>query len=413
MLGAMDLTKYITSVPWVALAIMGVGLLVAFHELGHHLAALWTGMRVRRFSIGFGKPLWTYERNGVEYTLGRLPLGGFVDIVGMNPLEEGVEADPNAYHNKPRWQRAVVVAAGPLFNYALAWVLLVLLFWLGGMRHNQEFVVSDVAPGSAAAAAGVLSGDVIVSVAGKVLEDDHAFQTTVAGSGGSALSLEVRRGVDVLQMAPVPAGAPGSGLLGIRFKGRPVGEARNYALGQAMSRATRGIVVQSTMILGSLAHLFEAKKPLDNLGGPPEIVRQLTDAAQRSMRDLLLMLAALSIMLGLMNLLPIPGLDGSKLMFLGAEMVARRGLPRRFNAYVQGVGTLVLLGLVAVVSVNDLLKKSPKPEEQAKSAPAAQVEPGPNVDLPAAPHASGASGVAGTPGSSSGAPPSPQPGAAP
>lgn len=391
MVPAMDVTNLL-------LAILGIGLLVAFHELGHHLAALGTGMRVRRFSVGFGKPLLTATHKGVDYTLGQLPLGGFVDIVGMNPLEDGVDDDPNSYLNKPRWARALVVVAGPAFNYALAWFILVGAFFIAGAKHNLEFEVVSVLPGSAAEDAGLRAGDVVVTVDAKVLTEPSHLPETVERLAGQPLTLQVRRGEETLTIQATPRGTPAR--LGIQNEARGVGPAGTYTFGESVGRANRQVAATTVGILGSLAKLFQKDEPvLDNLGGPPEIVRQLKKAASRSWMDLLFMLAGLSIMLGLMNLLPFPGLDGSKLLFLGAESVARRDLPRKFQAYVQGVGTLLLLGLVAVVSVNDLFRKHPE------DAPAAASR----KDAPAAPQAPAAADPAATPPAST----SPTPGAAP
>jgi len=379
----MDITNLV-------LAILGIGVLVAFHELGHHLVALWCGMRVRRFSVGFGPPILKKHHNGVDYTVGLLPLGGFVDIVGMNPLEEGADEDPQSFQRRPRWARALVVAAGPAFNYALAWAVIVGLFWLGGMKQDVEYVVNEVMPESAALEAGLKTGDVVMSVGGQKPSRQMSLPDVVGAHAGKPLELVVRRGEQTVTLQPVPKGEPGEARLGVKFEPRAVGEATNYGLGQAVAEANRSVASLTVQILkdvsGLLKRVIEPKESaLEQLRGPVEMVGQLKSAANRSIKDFLVLFAALSLMLGLFNLFPIPPLDGSKLVFLGAETVARRAIPARAQIYIHGVGMMFMLGLMLVVSVKDVLRKDPQPEPVPTTAPPPETPPAPEAPAAAPP----------------------------
>ncbi|MEW5855108.1 MAG: M50 family metallopeptidase [Myxococcota bacterium] len=363
----MDLTN-------VVLAILGIGALVAFHELGHHLVALWTGMRVRKFAVGFGPAILKKTHNGVDYQVGALPLGGYVDIVGMNPLEEGADRDPQSFQRRPRWARALVVGAGPAFNYVLAFVIFVGLFWLGGLKRDQEFPVREVLPDTAAEAAGIQADDVVVKVGGEVLGSSMALPEKVAQHAGKPLELTIRRGEEILTITAVPRGEPGQGKLGVKFDARGVGPTQNYSLSESINMAGRYVVLGTLRILEDVARMLRPGEKVE-VGGPVAIVDQLKKSASHSLSDFIWMLATLSLMLGLFNLFPIPPLDGSKLMFLGAEAVARRNIPARLQLYVHGVGMILMLSILLLVTVGDVGRLiSPDKGEEQKVEQKAQPE---------------------------------------
>jgi regulator of sigma E protease len=349
-------------------AILGLGLLVAFHELGHHLAALATGMRVRRFSVGFGPSIVQKRWRGTDYTVGVLPLGGFVDIVGMNPLEDGAMTDPRSYQQRPKWARALVVVAGPVFNYALAWALFVALFALGGLKQDFQYRIREVTQDSAAATAGLQPGDVIAEVNGQAVNRENPLPDLIGAHGGQEVVLRVLRAGEALTIHATPRGDPGR--LGVRLEQRPVGPPANYDLLDALALGSRMVVGQTMTILDTVGGwLFKGQKP--EVGGPLAIVDELQSAAGRSLREFLLLMAALNVMLGLFNMFPIPPLDGSKLVMLGAEVISRRNIPARLQVYVQGIGMVVMLGLLVIVSIGDFQRFA----QGADKPPAEQSSP--------------------------------------
>lgn len=177
----------------IVLAILGISALIAWHELGHFLTALLFKMRVVRYSLGIGPKLIGFKRGEIQYQLSWLPFGGFVQIFGMTPFEPGAIEDPRSFLNAPRWQRILVFAAGPGFNYGLAAVLFFIFFYFfpGGSVH-----IADVVEGSAAEEAGLLPGDAVYAAGGKSLRSDADFVNRIAQGG--TFTLYIRRDLEEL-----------------------------------------------------------------------------------------------------------------------------------------------------------------------------------------------------------------------
>src|SRR5512138_1054091 len=176
----------------VLVAILGLAILIILHEAGHMIAARLCGMRVERFSVGFGNALVSFKRGGTIYQIAPVPLGGFVQITGMNPHEEFDHNDPYVYPNRPRWMRFLVLAAGPAANYLTAIVIgFVVLVSYG--QYTGTTTVDEVVPGSAAQEAGLKPGDVVASVNGKAVAKPVDVTTVVRASAGTAIDLKVMR----------------------------------------------------------------------------------------------------------------------------------------------------------------------------------------------------------------------------
>lgn len=330
-------------------AVVALGVLIAVHELGHYLVARWTGMRVLRFSIGFGPPLKRWVRNEIEYLVAWFPLGGYVQVAGMNPADEEARDDPRSYNNRPRWARAAVVAAGPVFSYALAFVCYFFAFVGSGGPSQAALRVTEVVPGSAAEEAGLQPGDDIGVIGDLRVTDAQTFVDYVDQHLGQEVALGIDRGGTMMTLtAKLPAAASATGVLGIRF--RPV---VSLSAGQAFAAAGRAVLGQTSAILTALGNLVV--KPSEvQVGGVPKIMQQLGQSAQRGLSDLILLIAGLSVMFGLLNALPVPALDGSKLFILGLEALVRRDVPARFQVVFHSVGFIALLLLMVVVSGFDV-----------------------------------------------------------
>ena len=157
-------------------AIIGLGLLIVLHEGGHFLVARLCGMRVERFSIGFGPTLLGFEHKGTTFQIAPIPLGGFVQITGMNPNEEFDKSDPMVYPNRPRWMRMATILAGPAANYLTAFVLTLFVLLAFGMPSKTQKILEPVA-GRPAAVAGMKAGDVLVDANGRTVDADHPWLT--------------------------------------------------------------------------------------------------------------------------------------------------------------------------------------------------------------------------------------------
>jgi regulator of sigma E protease len=338
-----------------------LGVLVFIHELGHYLAARWRGVHVEVFSIGFGKRIhaWT-DRRGTEWRLAWLPLGGFVKLHGQEGPDD---ASPEAraawrpgqtFHNKPVRDRAIVVAAGPVANFLLAAVLFGLLYMTVG-QPQPNTSIGTVVEGSAAQRAGLLPGDRILSLDDTPISRFEEVQRHIQPRAGQPVAIQVLRdGVEQeLTATPEPREANGatSGILGISG-GAPEFRRLNplSALAAGVSQ-TWDVTVQT---LGGLWQMIAGQRGTEELGGPLRIAQISGQVAQLGVASLVSFMAILSVNLALINLFPIPVLDGGHLLFYAAEAIRGRPLPPRAIEYGFRAGFALLIALFVFATWNDL-----------------------------------------------------------
>jgi len=369
---------------------------VTVHELGHFVAARSFGVAVDRFSIGFGRAIVSWrDRAGVEWRIGWIPFGGYVRFAGdeneasvpdEDHLEalraevvrrEGAGALSRYYHFKPLWQRAVVAAAGPAANFVLATLLFAsLLFALG--EETLPARVAKVAPGSPAAAAGFMPGDLVVTAAGRPLRNFDDLSETVQLRGGTPVVFVIERGGRKVTLTATPAWreikSPIRGTQRVGQIGIVPPQARSdyvmvrYGPLEALAGgAHRTWEVLSTTVF-YLGRIITGQVDADQISGPLGIANVTGKVAQLSAEgapDLGSMLLAvgvnlvqitglLSVSIGFMNLLPIPILDGGHLLFYAYEAVARRPLTAKVQAAGYRVGLALVLGLMLFATWNDL-----------------------------------------------------------
>ncbi len=342
-----------------------LGVLVSIHELGHYLAARWCGIGVEAFSLGFGPALksWT-DKRGTVWKISLLPLGGYVKMHGMSPTSRADAAAAGeayraeeAFAEKHVGKRAFVAFAGPLANFLLAIVLYVGLLMIVG-RQVALPVVGDVLANSAASRAGLLVGDQITAVDGVAIDRFTALQRIISAEPGRDIKLSLSRGAQSLvlpvHVASEPASGVAHGKLGV-ISGRaiyePVGPAE-----AAMEGVTQTWAVGS-QILGGLAALITGRQSADGLGGVITIADISGKMARQGPLALVAFIAFLSVNLGLVNLLPIPVLDGGHLMFCAAEAVRGRPVPPRAQEYGYRVGIALIACVFVFASWNDLVRE--------------------------------------------------------
>jgi regulator of sigma E protease len=332
----------------ILIAILGLALLIVIHEGGHFLVARLCGMRVERFSIGFGNPIVSFKRGDTTYQIAPIPLGGFVQITGLNPHEEFDHNDPYVYPNRPRWMRLAVLLAGPGFNYIAACILALGVF-IGFGKFAATPRIDGFVEGSAAKAAGMQIGDKVVEANGKPVNTTTDMSSTVRKSGGQPVTVKVMREGQPVSFTITPKKDPGSGdyLIGVRF-----GEWVSVPLAQAGKDA---LVLPAVMsfeflknIYGMIAGTTEAK-----LSGPVGIAREMAKAADTGAVEFIWFLMMLSIYLGLFNLLPLPALDGGRALFLGISALRIR-ISAKAEAAVHMVGLVLLLGVFLLVTFKDI-----------------------------------------------------------
>ena len=330
---------------------LGLGLLMIVHEMGHHLVARAFRMRVVKFSIGFGPALWRYQPKGSQtvYQVALIPFVAYVQIAGMNPFEESDPDDSSSYSNATVVARIATIFAGPLANYLFASVLFLAAFLIGGKMIPSLRV--DVAAGSAAQAAQLKNGDRIVSIDGQVLKDWEQMRTVVRASPNKPLAVDIDRGGQPvhLKVTPKPNSKDGHGELGV--------ESLSDRVPIPVTEALKNCAIQPAKVaagmIGSLVNLFAGREKLE-LSGPLRIVSETGKAAAQGIDIYFAMLGLLSTVLGIFNLLPVPALDGGRLIFLGYEALTRRRPDARLEASIHTAGLFLLLVLIAFVTLKDL-----------------------------------------------------------
>ncbi|MBZ9700783.1 MULTISPECIES: RIP metalloprotease RseP [unclassified Mesorhizobium] len=348
---------------------------VFVHEMGHYLVGRWCGIGVRAFSIGFGPELFGFnDRHGTRWKLCAIPLGGYVKFVGdMNatssqPSTEEIETLTDeerkvAFHTQPIWKRAATVVAGPLFNFLLTIVVFSVLFSAYG-RYVAEPMVAEVTAGSPAAKAGILPGDRFVSVDGSKIETFGDVQRLVSGRAGDSITFVMLRDGKEVTVTATPQLMEQQDALGNKVKVAVIGVVNNQELGQprlityspagALTAAVEetGHVIQRT---GQFLQRFVVgREDKCQLGGPVKIADMAGKAAKLGFEWLVQLVALLSVGIGILNLLPIPPLDGGHLLFYGVEAVIRRPVSERMMEMAYRAGLLLVLGFMGFVFWNDL-----------------------------------------------------------
>ena len=361
--------------------LLTLGVLVSFHEFGHYLAARCCGVRVLRFAVGFGKPLFTYRaKNQTEWVLASIPLGGYVKLLdGRDPQQTIAPADAlQAFDRKPLWQRSLIVAAGPLANFFLA-ILFFALIYLAGAPQLPA-VLQSPPEHSVAAKLGVLEGDRVIGWQDLGSEQEGAptfgdfdpvpswnalrwsLMDALTGESGFALELQTPAGaksVKTFYAKDLPKISPDSEplqALGILPAPTPLAQWQNLKLGpiDALIFASKRVWVVTKVSARLMAGLFTGNTSLKQLGGPISIADMAGKSAQVGWQPFLAFLALMSISIGLLNLLPFPMLDGGQLLYDAWELVAGKRISTSMQEQLQKVGFILLISMSLLALFNDL-----------------------------------------------------------
>ena len=351
--------------PWlvtVGAFVVALGILVFVHELGHFAVAKRLGVKVLRFSIGFGPIVWARRRGETEYAVSALPLGGYVKMLGEEDEAEAIAEPERGFATQSLPRRAAIVTAGPVMNFLFAFLVYAVLFVaVGAEIPSTEPRVGGVAAGSPAERAGLQVHDRVTAVDGVPVATWEDLAKSVRDSGGRVLRLAVQRadgGAAELEVTPKLSETR-------NLFGEDTGEiwligieaSRDWKqVGplEAIGMAGQQTAMASAVVLQGLALMVQGRVPLKELGGPIAIARAAGQQARAGTRYFLSMLAFLSINLGVLNLLPIPALDGGHLALFGVEAVMGRPLRQRHRELAQQVGILLLLSLMVFVFYNDI-----------------------------------------------------------
>lgn len=360
---------------WYVVGALGLALLMVVHEGGHFYAARAFGMRVTKFSIGFGPTffkilpkdgffwfttagervrmkLWKHdpERHGpTVYQVAMIPFLAYVQIAGMNPLEEIDPEDKGSYANASLIGRIVTIFAGPVANYLFASLLFFFSFLIGGKpAPPQEPLGTDVSvvEGRPAAAAGIKDGDRVVEINGEAVQEWKRMAEIISENPEKPIAVVVLRNDERVPLTVTPANDNGKGRIGVATPERKVPVTAKEAAWLAIASPPQ---VVKNLVIG-LGQLVTGKVE-GELAGPVGIVKETGKAAQRGWAELLFILGAISAYLGAFNLIPFPALDGGRLMFLGYEATTRRRPNARIEAHIHAIGLVMMLGLMLYVTV--------------------------------------------------------------
>ena len=341
--------------------VLAISFLIFFHELGHFLAARSLGVKVNTFSIGFGEKIYTKNVGGTDYCLSAIPLGGYVQLKGQDDTDpKAKNYDADSYNVLSPLKRIYILFAGPFFNFILAFFIYILLGFIGVERLAPS--VGHIAEGSAAASAGLIKNDKILAINGvKINEWDEISKNVklepsviLIDRNGSSLTINLTPKIgETINLFNEKIERP---LIGISPNGEVV---KIYHTGLESLKFAFGETIEaSKLIFKSFEKLVSGAVPLKEVGGIVQIADVTSKAAQISVSVLLLITALISVNLGVLNLFPIPALDGGHILFNIYELIFRREINERVLVTLTYCGWALLLGIMVLATFNDIMRLS-------------------------------------------------------
>jgi len=326
-----------------------IGLLVFFHELGHFITAKSVGMRVDEFAIGFGPKLLSKRYGETVYSLRAFPLGGFNKIAGMDSEEE---QDEYSFNTKPIWARILVIISGPLMNFVLA-VLLLGIVYVGYGIETDVAIVGTIMPGKPAFHAGLAEGDQILSIDGIKVESWRQFVSMIQISADQPLAITYKRGeqTSTVTVKPEFDQQAKRALIGVTKKVT----LQRQSLGEAIVLSVQQVYTLSGGMLSGIGQMIFGQAPAD-LVGPVGVAQMAGEVAQLGIFPLLHFAAILSINLGLLNLLPIPALDGGHVVTLTVEALRGKPLSPQKAQFIQLIGFSLLMIILLLTTFKDIAR---------------------------------------------------------
>jgi membrane-associated protease RseP (regulator of RpoE activity) len=346
-------------------AIAVLALLIFVHELGHFLAARLQGIYANKFSIGFGPILWKYQGEQTEYALRALPLGGFVGFPDDDPDSDIPPEDPNLLRNRPILDRMIVISAGVIANLLFAYFLLVTQVGIVGtpsLAYQPGVVVNDIAASlsSAAAKAGLKPNDIVLAVNGQELGAKataiNELMDNIQTHTGQALKLQVLRGKEQVAIEVIPeVGTAGKGQIGVKLApNATVIRTKATGIVDAFSKGAQEFEKVILLTVKGLTQIVtNFGSTASQVAGPIKIVEIGANIASSDASGLFQFAALISINLAVMNILPLPALDGGQLAFLLIEALLGKPLPMKFQETVMQTGLALLLGLGVFLVIRD------------------------------------------------------------
>ena len=354
-----DLSQLLTDARTILIFLVTFTLIIAIHEFGHYASARLLGMRVLEFAFGFPPRAVAIRHAGIDYSINWIPFGGFVRILGQDDftIRQQGEGEPGSFTSKPWWAQAIVLAAGVAMNFVLALAVLTAAFMIGTTGPTGDVKVIEVAAGSPAQAAGLQPGDIIVSVDGKKPASTRDLVRYTQRNADRELTLDIVRRDRPLPPTTVyarPEPPEGQGPLGVRIEDviGPVTVAPGAAV--VMAWTLSGEVVEQILALPGQMLGGTRSGPAPEVTGPIGIIQVTGQVAEFGLSSVLKLVGVLSLNLGVLNIIPFPGLDGGRLFFVLVQAAIRRRISPQLEAAIHAIGFVILLGLLVVVSIGDI-----------------------------------------------------------
>ncbi len=351
----------------IAIALFGIGFLIGFHELGHFLFCKLFGIKTPTFSIGFGPVIFSRHIWGTDFTLSAVPLGGFVEIAGTAEIGQGDQKDAqsrdkDSFAVRPYWQKFLVMMGGIFFNLIFAYIAFIALSMMGIPKttlipSNGTTTIETIKEGSAAEKGGLQPGDTIRSINGVPMQHDlHMLFETVQPLANKEAQISYERSGEIRNLSITVnerEGAPESGSLGILAF-----EMKDTPSLSFFDAIKQGITLTNDWIARTVTGFISIFRRADmkSAGGPIAIISMLSKGATTSFKIFLILLAILSINLAILNLIPLPILDGGQLLFYTIEAIAGRPLPLKVREYIHIASWLLVLGLILYITVYDVAR---------------------------------------------------------
>lgn len=340
-----------------------LGILIFFHELGHFLVARLLGVGVEKFSLGFGPKLFGKKIGRTDYIVSILPLGGYVKMVGEEPNADISPADiPVSFTHKHVFKRILIVAAGPFFNFFLAVIIFFGIFQSYGSFILKP-VIGDVTEGSPAHQAGLQKDDQIIEINGLAIESWEEMAGIITGSKGKSLALTVRREESSLAVNVIPKQISAKNIFGEEIKRYVIGIkssgdtfVRHLNPFQALSESIIQTWRISKLVVISIVKILQGTISVKNIGGPIMIAEMAGQQAREGAVNFIFFIALLSVNLGVLNILPIPVLDGGHLIFFFIEAATGHPVSIKVREIAQQAGIVILILLMIFVFYNDIAR---------------------------------------------------------
>jgi regulator of sigma E protease len=351
-------------------AIVLFGLLIFFHELGHFIVAKLVGVKVLKFSLGFGPKIFGRTVGETEYLLSAIPLGGYVKPLGEEPGEEISEEDkPRAFNNQPVWKRAAIVVAGPVFNLVLAYIIFTVFLSASlpvaiPKLDSITTTIDNVMEDSPAMKAGLIKDDTIVSIDDESVREWNVMAEVFSRNPGNELSLKVKRNDELIDMKIVPESTTVKNEQGEEVTVGRIGISKKFnatiieskSIWSAPFKGIQAVYEWCALTLDVIVRLFTGSVSAKQLGGPILIVDAAAKAAAVGAFTYFNFIAIISINLAILNLLPVPVLDGGHLMFFAVEAIRGKPVSERIMLAANKIGMTLLLMLIFFVLYNDTVR---------------------------------------------------------